>query len=203
MIIVTKLSFSSRNLKTLYIDFRIAHHYDTAFANCENLEHLTIMMPPTMPKPALDAIRTSLKMNANLKKLELYRGNLVFSKDFSSEINFKLKSFDIEFYEFKPQWLSNLHSFLITQKDNLEELKIKFATVEALKTIMTMPRLKTFSLFETISIGEIEIAAESCPPNHSVTDLRIPRFSYNIKSYRSFSKVFPKVEALQIKDFWD
>lgn len=102
------------------------------------------MIPYTTPELAVDAIRTTLKMNANLNTLELHHGT-VFSKDFSSEIKFKLKSLKVLVTESEPQLLQNLHSFLMLQKNNLEELIFEsLVTFESLKTIVSMPRLKKF-----------------------------------------------------------
>lgn len=205
--LLSQLIVFFRSLKTLRIDrygHTFANHYEKIFVDCKKLEHLTFWLH-TMPDPALNAIRTTLKMNENLKTLELlhiHDGN-VFSEDFSSEIKFKLESFCIYFNVLEPQLLRNLHSFLITQKNCLEKLTIRITTIETMKIIASMPRLKKLYLHGIDDIDQLEVAAESWPPNHSLTVLNIPCFWNDNNSYEFFPKLFPKVEALHITTFGD
>lgn len=150
-----------------------------------------------IPSPALNAIRTSLKANTLLTKLEIL-DTTVFNVDFSSEIRFKLKELVILFVRNKVQE-QNINFFLKTQSDTLEVLTFdRWRNADLMKTIVFMPRLRKFTLQMSLS--------ESCKlkfvhQNSSVVVLNLEVSEYCEKvEIRSLLTAFPKVESLNIKN---
>lgn len=122
-----------------------------AFANCKSLESLSISLGEQVAllDSDCDVIRNILKSNKRLKKLELHEIP-VFSEDLSSGINFRLT--ELKIY---PEYngasgalhQKNFNLFLMTQRNSLEHLILEdYVSVEVLKTISSMPRLKKLSL---------------------------------------------------------
>lgn len=152
---------------------------------------------------ASEAIRNTLKSSNGLKKLEIKCDSL-FSEDFSSEINFKLKQLHIySLVDSEVVFQRNVNSFLMTQRETLES--VIFAGrmgIEVLETILTMPRLKKLT-FGVNCIDPLKLATVILPENKSVTSLHLTGVWRNLTSYKIILKAFPNVENLRILKMTD
>lgn len=152
---------------------------------------------------ASEAIRTTLKSSNGLKKLEIKCDSL-FSEDFSSEVSFKLKQ--INFYSLvrnDAYFQQNVNLFLLTQKQTLETVIFAGSMgVEAMRTIMSMPRLTKLT-FGVNDVDPENLAAENLPQNHSVTNLHLTGDWKKETSYKIILEAFPSVESLRILKLTD
>lgn len=153
------------------------------------------------------SIRNSLKCNKGLKKVKL-GCNSIFDEDFSSEINFKLTEFDAFALRLdRPDLVQNFEKFLATQKDSLEILTIKGrkAIAVAMKTILSMPRLKKLCLKKKFcGRDNIQLEAGIYQQNFSVATLDLEFIQIeNIDFHEIILSAFPRVETLRIWLFSD
>lgn len=153
-----------------------------------------------MPLEELNAFRTCLQSNKGLKKLCLL-GFSFFKQEFPTGITFKLTEVQIDPYDWDiygnvPEILVNLNTFLKTQRDTLETLKLGRQTnVEVMKTILTMPKLKKLALKVPEFHTEYEYAG--LPQNHSVTSLTLSGYKDSNDAYKFCLNAFPAVELLE------
>lgn len=186
-----------RNLKILEISTRYCSIYDKAFANCRRLESLSFgPLFDDLTPSSLNAIRASLKTNNGLKVLRIFGS--VFEDDFSSEIGFKLREFSIDDLEIENQH-QNVNLFLKTQVASLEVLTIECESfdVEYMTTVLSMPRLKKF----TLKCQYLKIPANVAnilPQNHSVTHLDLTTSWPKPEEIENILKAFPRIEFLEI-----
>lgn len=153
---------------------------------------------------ASEAIRTTLKSSNGLKKLEIKCDSL-FSEDFSSEVNFKLEK--IHFYSLvrsEAVFQQNVNLFLITQRETLESVIFAGSMgVDAMRTILSMPRLKTLT-FGVNDIDPEELATANLPQNQSVANLHLTgNWHRKASAYKVLLKAFPNVESLRILKLTD
>lgn len=105
----------------------------------------------------------------------------------------KLTVFEINIEKSYP----DLNSFLITQKDSIQVLKLRQQlTLDLMKTIFTIPRLKKLDL-GTFCSNDLKVAVQTLPKNLSVTELLLFQDKGNA-SIEMFLTFFPNVEFLKI-----
>lgn len=189
-----------RNLRRLCIGNGLSPFYDKVFLHCTSLTSLGTNLRGPIPDSALDAIRRSWKSNIGLKKLIVHYGS-VFNVDFLPEMDFKLTTFEAYALSFdRPYSLQVFKKFLMTQKDNLEILNINGwePIVVAIKTILTMPRLKTLSLTvnQEVHLLELNPRDEYSSKNLSTTILYLLGFNLSKNTLKTILNVFPNVQSL-------
>lgn len=145
----------SRNLKYLDIFGEFTPYIGNAFIKCQNLETLSVFWYKDSPSTA-DALKAILKANSGIEVLQI-EGISVFSEDFLSEINFKLREFSID-TKANNQQLQNLILFLETQSDTLEILSLPNCSdiiYAVMKNVLPMRRLRklTFGRNDTDQIA--------------------------------------------------
>lgn len=145
----------------------------------------------------MKAIRSCLISNKDLKKLKL--DNLpVFDEDISTRISFKLKELSLGLQRFRQNAKENLNLFLKAQSDSLETLEtMTWMGFEVMRTVLSMPCLKSLTLNGITFADPEEFAAENFPQNHSVTSLDFNNFCIN-EMTDSVLKLFPNVVALKL-----
>lgn len=175
--------------------------YEKAFVNCQNLENLSVNKNFDEPLPkTINAVRKILETNKKLKTLETTCWSL-FNDDFSSEVSFELKELSIiNVFSDSQRLGQNFNLFLKAQRDTLEKLTIsELIGVETIKIILSMPRLKEFTLSE-LDINPLEDTPARLPQSHSITSLALPTFNNSNAFNKIFLKSFPKVEYLSISN---
>lgn len=157
-----------------------------------------------MRASSLEAIRTILKINADLKFLRINYEvfYLLFSEDFSKQISFNLREFHAESMQrplgIQVQVQQNLNAFLMTQRESIEKLTLgKWMGSDVFKTILSMPRLKNVTLMGFQGVEPAELQAESFPQNFSVTHLTLSDF-WKDDVIRFMLEVFPRLESMTI-----
>lgn len=171
--------------------------------NCKNLEKLTVWSVShrsgfSTPQQSVSQI---IKSNDKLKVL--LAPNYLFNKDVSSEFGFKLTEIEIEGVHNEVQH-QNVNLFLKTQRDTLENLEFyihQYVDVEFMKIVLSMPRLKRFSV-SCYLVDRLGAAAETLPQNHTVTHLSFPQ-GVTRNTLQNLIKMFPKVEYLEISEMND
>lgn len=156
-----------------------------------------------MPQSELNACYSILASSKDLKKLTCY-GDSLFSKDFCSKVNFKLRQFSIDEQGRDQQNHRNLNSFLWTQRNSLESVSIaRCMNLEMLRTILSMWRLEKVSLIDMSNINRGECVAEFLAKNVSVASLHLPFAPGGFFIYELFFKAFPKIKSLSISGLQD
>lgn len=202
------LFFYFRKLKNLQIEGDIFLFFK-AFANCQNLESLSIDIPADEPS-SLPALKFCLTSNKKLKKLEIYSRtrseiihSLLIDEKFRSEIRFRLDTLGIS-HMLREDQQPDFNLFLKTQSASLKTVRIQFRAVHLypLQTALLMPRLKKIALkLTSIVIGPL--AALNFGKNFSVTSLHVHDSSENIIFLTVLLKVLPKIESLKIQKIDD
>lgn len=183
-----------RNLKILEISCE--HSDDSAFGNKNARCSTSMWQDRKMSQYALIAIRTGLMANKTLEKLHLPCDRF-FEKDISAEIDFKLLELKISFPG-KAQQNQNINLFLKKQKDSLETLSIgRWLGPDVTKTVLSMPRLKTLTLYQNLDQIQPSEYAERLPQNHSVIRLDVSDIFVN-EMTDCLVRAFPKAEYVKI-----
>lgn len=171
-----------------------ASFYDSAFVKCKGLESLSISTIDDIRPKVVSALKNSLKSNHGLKKLKL-QCKPIFHEDFSSEINFKLKEFEVQSLDLHQYVRTNLNLFLMTQWDSLETLSIdRWIDDNVMGTILSMPHLKNLSL-GLRDLGSVR----TLPQSDSITTLNLS-YMWGCPIRKFILEAFPNVENLTIAD---
>lgn len=190
----------SRNLKILHIYGSSYERFYEAFINCKNLESFTLDY--SLHYLSADVLRTILKSNKRLKKLELC-GSSLFSQNFSSEIDFKLTEFLFNGLSDNSDYLQNFNQFLITQRDSLERLRVeRWINVQVFGTILSMSRLK--KLFLDVQNLPPFTNREDFSRSQLITSLELSDFQNKcVMECTVLLQAFPNLKYLQISRMYN
>lgn len=151
----------------------------------------------TPPPSTINAIRTCLDANQQLKKLDLI-GELLFSEDFLSTISCQLTEFDFTCFDNSLQIRQNLNLFLVAQSKSLEVLRLReWMGIEVMKTVSLMPRLKKLALHGSYA-DPSEYEANEFPQCLLVTTLYLSQPDLKFEWYKILLKAFTNLESLGV-----
>lgn len=177
--------------------------YFQAFVNCKCLEELFIDLENSISQNALDAIKTSLKMNNRLKKFNIHSTSK-FDIDFIAEVNFKLTELDLRGFLFDgPFSVQLFNKFLVTQNDSLNILVLSewHKIFSIMTTILSMPRLKELRLVtyqDVRYLSNLKPSAELLPKSVSITSLSLFSLRCIDKTFKNFLNAFPNVQFFHL-----
>lgn len=83
--------------------------------------------------------------------------------------------------------------------ETLETVTVKlWLRTEAMRTVMSMPRLKILRLMDNYDPAEFTNTAAVLPKNHSVTNLHIKQSDYNFDWFKYLIEAFSNLESLSV-----
>lgn len=181
------------------------------FVNCTKLEFLSVSFyyplnnaPPHDPA----VINQILNSNKRLTTFEIDHAEAFFNESFVPEISFKLATFMVNFHILQTlQVRLNFNTFLMTQKQTLEELRLRGWVINSeidydiMETISSMPHLKKLMLLLN-NFGNMPLGM-NLEENHSVVNLFLGACENSLGWAEYFMKTFCKVEYLVVEHVTD
>lgn len=170
------------------------------------MQKLSLDLYTPVPQVALDAIRSCVKSNNELKELTLSYGSVI-NDEFLSGNRIKLTKFEAFNLSFDGlHSLEIFNKFLMTQKDSIEILDITGLgpIVVALKTCLTMFRLKELYLNARNDLNEsyeFELGDDmsNFPKNLLTSDLSFLGFNFSANSLKIVLKTFSNTKSLTLE----